>query len=87
MARLTFRRPEIATARPQAGNVRTTARWDSRDGAAANDTDTAVGPGWFESTFDLWHGLDVREEDSAPRWHPVLRCGGSVPSAGRAWAA
>lgn len=87
MARLTFRRPEIATAHPQAGNGQTTARCDSRDGAAANHADAAVGPGWFESTFDLWHGLDVREEVSAPRWHPALRCSGSVPSAGRAWAA
>lgn len=62
MARLTFRRP-AAAAHP--APVAVPARAGSgphQHVAAVADDDPAVGPGWFESSFDLWQGLDVREE-------------------------
>ncbi len=62
MARLTFRRPAAAA------NAATVAMPARAEGglhhlvATAASDELPVGPGWFESSFDLWQGLEVREE-------------------------
>ena len=68
MARLTFRRPAAATrsSLDDDAAARSTALIDFDElGARLAETAAATGPGWFESTWDLWHGLEVREETTA----------------------
>lgn len=60
MARLTFRRPatdSCAAVRPRVE--------ESAPGLEAPEPGDAAGCGWFDSSFDLWQGLEVREEPVA----------------------
>lgn len=81
MARLTFRRPQNAAAQRRTADAWMGAPSGIAIEPAAGATEDAVGPGWFESTFDLWHGLDVREEMSPPQWIAVsVQCSRSGTS-------
>lgn len=65
MARLTFRRPapEIRSAAPHP--VSASVAVNAQPCAAAAEPADAAGCGWFDSSFDLWQGLEVREEPVA----------------------
>ena len=85
MARLTFQRASMAT-RPapcRAAPLQVGVRVELR---AAND-DAAFATGWFDSTWDLWSGLDVHEDAPFARGWPVARERPGRAAAGLAFAA
>ena len=71
MARLTFQRAPMATrpAPSRAALLPIDVRVEVR---AAND-DAALGVGWFESTWDLYSGLEVHEAASVASGWPAAR--------------